>query len=247
MMLGHYARAAIRRVMDAVLNVLPRYRRSSYEFVLPAATYAPWNSDAAFREAYGKIAPYTLVDRYRCFELWNLVRQTSHLDGAVLEVGVWRGGTGALLAEASRLVGSTSPVYLCDTFSGVVKAGARDGFYSGGEHADTSLRIVEALVRDTLGLSSVTILSGVFPDETGERIAGCRFRLCHIDVDVYESARGIFEWVWPRLVPGGVVVYDDYGFAWCKGITRHVEEVCRGDDRLFLHNLNGHAILVKRR
>jgi hypothetical protein len=40
----------------------------------------------------------------------------------------------------------------------------------------------------------------------GVRIAGKTFRLCHCDVDVYESAKGVLDWVWPRLSPGGVVV-----------------------------------------
>ena len=48
-----------------------------------------------------------------------------------------------------------------------------------------------------------------------------------------------------RLVLGGIVVYDDYGFQGCEGITRFVEEQRGLPDRLLLHNLNGHAIIVK--
>ena len=43
-------------------------------------------------------------------------------------------------------------------------------------------------------------------------VADRRFRLAHIDVDVYQSAADVLDWVWPRLSPGGVVVFDDYGF-----------------------------------
>ena len=52
----------------------------------------------------------------------------------MLEVGVGRGGTGALLAK--RAQGKTT--YLCDTFTGVVKASSIDPTYRDGEHADTS-------------------------------------------------------------------------------------------------------------
>jgi O-methyltransferase len=72
-----------------------------------------------------------------------------------------------------------------------------------------------------------------------------RFRFCHIDVDVYESAKGILSWIWPRMVTGGIVVYDDYGFRECEGIALHVNEQLHEIDRLIFHNLNGHAILVK--
>jgi O-methyltransferase len=44
---------------------------------------------------------------------------------------------------------------------------------------------------------------------------------------------------------GGVVVYDDYGFLRCDGITRHVDEQRGRPDRRVIHNLNGHAVVVK--
>ena len=57
------------------------------------------------------------------------------------------------------------------------------------------------------------ILEGIFPEETAHLIETGEFGLCHIDVDVYQSARDAAEWVWPRLQVGGVIVFDDYGFA----------------------------------
>jgi O-methyltransferase len=71
-------------------------------------------------------------------------------------------------------------------------------------------------------------------------------RLCHIDVDVYRSARDVLEWAWPRLSPGGVAVFDDYGFPCCPGVTQFVDEQRGRTDRLVLHNLNGHGLIVKR-
>ncbi len=44
---------------------------------------------------------------------------------------------------------------------------------------------------------------------------------------------------------GAIVIYDDYGYANCAGITRHVEEQRGKQDRIILHNLNGHAIIIK--
>ncbi len=90
------------------------------------------------------------------------------------------------------------------------------------------------------------MLQGIFPDDTGNKIAGETFRLCHIDVDVYQSAKDVLEWVWPRLSSQGVVVFDDYGFPACPGVTELVNEQRMRDDRLVLHNLNGHGLVVKR-
>ena len=104
-----------------------------YEQVLPWATYAPWSVDNDFISIYGKIKNYTKVDKYRCFELWQLVKESSKLDGAIIEVGVWRGGSGCLIAKQAEYCNIKSTVYLCDTFTGVVKAGENDSLYKNGE------------------------------------------------------------------------------------------------------------------
>jgi O-methyltransferase len=217
---------------------------SSYERAKPNATYAPWNKDAAFLETYQAVAGNTLVDKYRCFELWSLVEQTRHLEGALIEIGVWRGGTGALIAKKASLCGITDPVYLCDTFAGVVKASEKDSVYRGGELANTSTAIVEQLVQ-RLQLPNVKILEGIFPEDTAHLVTSQKFRLCHIDVDVYQSAKDVVSWIWDQMAIGGVMVYDDYGFLGCSGITAFVEEQMLCPDRIVLHNLNGHAIVVK--
>ncbi|MDD4870777.1 MAG: macrocin O-methyltransferase [Kiritimatiellae bacterium] len=215
-----------------------------HQCVRPRATYSPWNKDKDFKEVYRAINSYTLVDEYRCFELWSLVEQTTKLKGSLIEIGVWKGGTGALIAKKVQSCGITDPVYLCDTFTGVVKASCKDSLYCGGEHSDTSRDIVEKLLQ-SLEVNNVRILEGIFPDESAKSIEHEFFRFCHIDVDVYESAKGITEWIWDRIVVGGIVVYDDYGFASCDGITRFVEEQINCPDRIVIHNLNGHAVVVK--
>jgi O-methyltransferase len=215
-----------------------------YELIRPVATYSPWNKDKSFLETFRAVQEHTLVDKYRCFELWSLVEQTGKLEGSLIEIGVWRGGTGALIAKKASLCGISAPVYLCDTFTGVVKASDKDTHYTGGEHSDSSREIVEKLLNQ-LRLTNVKILEGVFPDGTAHLIEQETFRFCHVDVDTYRSAKDIVEWIWDKTVVGGVVVFDDYGFLGCEGITKYVEEQFSMDDRLIMHNLNGHAIVVK--
>lgn len=223
---------------------LPTHTTVSHSVVIPRATYSPWIDDPDFLEIYETIRHNTLVDIYRSYELWSLVREISHLNQDILEVGVWRGGTGCLMAaQASRLKPGAT-VFLCDTFKGVVKANNRDSTYKGGEHADTSTDIVHQL-KSRMGLSNIELLEGIFPEDTGHKIADRQFSLVHIDVDVYESAKGVTDWVWPRLRRGGVIVYDDYGFSTCEGVTNLVNEHLLGTEGLTLHNLNGHAVIVK--
>jgi predicted O-methyltransferase YrrM len=211
----------------------------------PLSTYSPWLADEAFIQTFNMIKTYTMVDLYRCYELWQLIDQVAKLEtGDLIEVGVWRGGTGCLMAKKCQLARINVSIHLCDTFKGVVKAGELDTAYSGGEHADTSEQVVSDLIRK-LRLNNAQVLKGVFPDDTGSLIENSTFRFCHIDVDVYQSAKDIIEWIWRRLVTGAVVVYDDYGFSGCEGITRLVNDERRSADRIVVHNLNGHAVVVK--
>jgi O-methyltransferase len=96
-----------------------------------------------------------------------------------------------------------------------------------------------------LELHNVHIVSGVFPDQTAELMASVRFCFCHIDVDTYASARDAFEFVWPRLQDGGIIVFDDYGFQHVEGVTRIVNELLAPKDRRFVYNLSGQGIFLK--
>ena len=230
---------------DILVRRIPK-RDARYEQILPNATYAPWLHDEEFRAVYAQVQNYTLVDQYRCYELWQLVAEVASLpSGALIEVGAWRGGSGALLAKKAMLCGLGEKVYICDTFTGVVKAGAKDSTYRGGEHADTSVAIAQEALQ-AVGADNGVVLKGMFPEETASQVTDSTFRLCHIDVDVYQSAKDTLEWVWPKLVAGGVVVFDDYGFRSCDGVTSLVDAERGKDDRVVLHNLNGHAVIIKR-
>lgn len=208
--------------------LLPRY-----------ASYSPWLTDFAFQDAMEAVGGHTLVDRLRCYELWSLAKQSLKLAGSIIEVGVWRGGTGCLIAKAAEGI----PVYLCDTFSGVVNVGEMDTRYKGGEHNDTSVEIVKKLA-ESMNLPSVQVCQGIFPTDTAH-LVGDTFRFVHLDLDVYESTRQSLDFLWPRLVTGGIVVFDDYGTHGCEGVTRLVNEVSTEADRIFVYNANGHGILIK--
>lgn len=209
--------------------------------VIPHASYAPWEGDEEFKNLYALVKKNTLVDIYRCYELWNLVQDLNAIEGDILEVGVWRGGTGAILCKASEKDTKTK-VYLADTFTGVVKATEEDTIYRGGEHADTSDKIVEDLLTTT-GAVNYKILKGIFPDYFPNVIID-KIKFCHIDVDTYLSAKEVFDYAWPKVEVGGVIIFDDYGFWTCQGVTKYFNSLDLPNGRK-IHNLNGHGIIIK--
>ncbi|MNJ22584.1 Macrocin O-methyltransferase [compost metagenome] len=236
-------RLVLRHLRDTWVEPIdPAFPHSA---LVSRATYSPWYADTEFMKVFNIVETMTLVDIYRCHEIWDLINQTERVAGDVIEIGVWKGGTGGIAATRLANLGSDRKLILCDTFTGVVKAGARDTLYQGGEHSDTSREGVLALMQ-TLGVAErIEILAGIFPEETGEAVENRRFSFCHIDVDTYLSARDIFDWITPRLNQHGVVLFDDYGTWGCEGVSGLVEELANREDYFLLRNLNGHAVLIK--
>lgn len=232
---------------DQILDILRELKFDQFDSnvvhkqIIPHASYSPWESDLEFMALYEKVKGNTLVDIYRCHELWTLAKDLHSIEGDVLEVGVWRGGTGAILCEATKNHSNTT-VYLADTFEGVVKATEEDTVYRGGEHSDTSQETVENLLKETKA-SNQRILKGIFPDDFPE-VKIDKLKLCHIDVDVYLSAKDIFEYAWPKLEVGGVIIFDDYGFWTCEGVTNYFNSLKLKNGKK-IHNINGHGIIIK--
>lgn len=210
--------------------------------IFPKNTYSPWLQNTEFIELFNQIKNNTLLDIYRSYELWDLAKQYYKRDGDILEIGVWRGGSGLLLSQGVK---ENELLYLCDTFEGVVKATEKDNKYVGGEHADTSEEIVHKLLSNSK-VSNYKICKGIFPEDTEHLIPSEKIKICHIDVDVYQSAKEIFDWVYPKLINGAAVIFDDYGFAACEGITQLVHEIMNDYPHFIkIYNVNGHALLIK--
>lgn len=212
----------------------------------PTSTYSPWLIDEEFKSVMKQVGNNTLVDDHRCFELWQLVSEVKNVSGALIEIGVWKGGTGALIAKAAELNNINDTVYLCDTFEGIVKSSDRDPDWDDGDLSKgVSKKLVKNLVFSKMNLKNVKVLKGIFPDDTSEQIHETKFRFCHIDVDVYNSAEDIMDWIWDKMSIGGVIVYDDYGTRHTTGIIEFVNEQRGMNDRVIIHNLNGHAVVIK--
>ena len=53
--------------------------------------------------------------------------------------------------------------------------------------------------------------------ETFDGLEAGRFSFVHVDVDLYQPTIDCCHFFYPRLVPGGMMVFDDYGFPACRG------------------------------
>jgi len=226
-----------------------KYKQEGYALIEyddgPVHSYpydSPWLTDAAFAKVYDKIRSNTLVDRTRCYALYELIKQANKIPGDILEVGTWRGGTAGLFS----LMLPKKTVYAADTFEGIVKASKWE-HYKDKTHSDTSEKLVNDFLSKTLKVTNYKILKGIFPEDTGETVANKPLSFVYLDVDVYQSTKDAFEYIWDQVSVGGIVTFDDYGMiSACEGISKFVDEIKDDDDKLFIQNLNGQAYIIKR-
>lgn len=149
--------------------------------------------------------------------------------GAFVEVGVYKGGSAYFLAGVARE--QNRKIYLYDTFSGIPHADPLSGdSHVVGDFNDTSVETVRDLIPDAI------VLPGVFP---GTMIEMGPVAFAHIDADQYKSIRDSIDSLWPSIVDGGAMLFDDYGCL--SGATKAVnEKFC--DVFLTKHNK---AVVVK--
>ncbi len=228
-----------------ISSKLSKAFNKEYSIFFPLAIYSPWLLDKEFLKVYNHVKKDSLVSIFQCWELWTLVQDTKKIEGDVIEIGTYKGSSAAIMGTRMKLDKSPSKLFCCDTFQGIVKASEDDNFFKGGELGDVSLDKIKNLFQKELKLDNTSFLVGIFPEDTGHEVENNKFRLCHIDVDVYLSAKDIIDWVWDKLSVGGVIVFQDYGFPRTAGITKLVNENRDRKDCVVIHNLNGNGLMIK--
>lgn len=185
----------------------------------------------------------TLLAHDRLYVLWQAVNNVRHLQGDVAEVGTYRGGSARFLACALERLGLSPPLHVFDTFEGhpSVIVPALDGEHTTGMFADTSFDEVRNYLSPH---ANVVFHRGPF-QETCVDVASRRFALAHIDVDIYESTVACLEFFWPRLLEGGVLVLDDYGFTTCRGLKTAVDAFVAATQCPAWYMHTGQAVLSK--
>jgi O-methyltransferase len=192
----------------------------------------------------------TKLSPERLWILWQAVRNVAPLDGAAAEVGTYRGGSAYFIAASFATIrGHEVPVEVIDTFDGhpQEKLSEYDAALHHKPHAFTS-NVSYADVAEYLSpFKQTTVHKGEFSSVTPV-LPDHRYALVHVDVDLLESTRDCLRYFGPRLLPGGVIVLDDYQSPTCPGVGRAAEEFLAASKGGFQswHPHTEQLLLVKR-
>ena len=144
-----------------------------------------------------------VVNPCEAFNIVRLVKATSKVEGAIAELGVYKGGSAKLICEHK----GDKWLHLFDTFlEGLPTPSAHDtGGLKKGDFS-TSLAGVKEYLKE---YEKVYYHMGLFP-ETTKGLEDMSFSLVNIDADLYQSTKDAIEFFYPRMSRGGIMLFHDY-------------------------------------
>ncbi|MFA5238581.1 MAG: TylF/MycF/NovP-related O-methyltransferase [Phycisphaerae bacterium] len=198
-----------------------------------------WDTDEAFISLLKQVRGHAVVGRRGCFMLYQLVRHAISIDGDIAEIGVYKGGTAKLIAKIAA--GTTKTVHIFDTFSGMPPTDITKDLHKEGDFSGASLEEVKKYLEDC---GNVRFYPGFFPSTAGD-IRNMQFCFVHIDVDIYKSVADCCEFFYPRMVKGGIMVFDDYGSVTCPGAKMAIDEFFADKPEYPCYLLTGESLVIK--
>ena len=219
----------------------------------PIQSGLPDDFDQADRAAYFRVRPYTQTSAERIFVLRRAVEYVvaARLAGAIVECGVWKGGSMMAIAESLLACEVRDrDLYLFDTFQGMPEPTVNDG----GQVCEVWRQHTEGWNVAPLKLVQANLNSTGYPRDRLHYVVGrvedtlpdgapAEICLLRLDTDFYESTKHELSTLYPLLVPGGVLIIDDYGSF--QGSRKATDEFLRTQPKqIFLSRIDSDARLA---
>ncbi|MBT6276704.1 MAG: class I SAM-dependent methyltransferase [Chromatiales bacterium] len=183
------------------------------------ARQSQWHDDAmwnAFNEFHYRCDTHRFQ---KLFSRAELIRMVSDVPGDIIDAGAFKGVSTIQFAHALQTYqpNTRTRVLSFDTFEASFPRARADEKESAERHMEQYETtaydaLVETIERQSLK-DRIEIVRGdiveTLPKLLSER-PGLRISLLHCDLDVYGPTLATLQAAWPRLVPGGIAVFDEY-------------------------------------
>lgn len=181
----------------------------------------------------------------RHLALYELYKKTADIPGSIIELGIFNGSTYFYLARlletfnASQLEsnGSTSKnLYGFDTFTGFPELTKEDDSGKNFKHCkvgglkgakETFFDLLDEFKENSAIGNRLHVVEGDICETLPEFLkknASIRYSMVLFDMDIYKPTKVSLDLLYDLIVPGGVLVFDDYGLPEWAGETQAVDE-----------------------
>ncbi|MFA5908680.1 MAG: TylF/MycF/NovP-related O-methyltransferase [Vicinamibacterales bacterium] len=167
-------------------------------------------------QAASLVPELNLTEAVRFHYFSDIFRQVRDLDGDIVECGVGWGRSLLYLALLTRIENKGRRLWGFDSFEGFPEPGEHDRSPRNPKKGEwkSDLLSVQSLLANS-GLdevfvrSQVTLVKGFF-NESLPKYSGDQIALLHADADLYESYKSIYDSLFERVVPNGIIMFDEY-------------------------------------
>lgn len=184
-------------------------------------------------------------DQSIIMRLNTLVWAAQHVlpvDGDFVECGVYRGFCSAVVADYLEFGKLDKTFYLYDTFEGIPEAYNSEN-RDAPEYAAPGIH--EGVVERFSRYPNVRVVKGIVPDTFAET-APEKVALLHLDLNSSKAEIAALDVLFDRVSPGGVVVFDDYGWAAYRAQRVAEDEFMAARGYRILEIPTGQGLLIKR-
>ncbi len=178
------------------------------------------------------------------YNLFYLAKGIAHLDGDTVECGVASGITSYLISRATYRDNRHHHAF--DSFEGLPEPINEDAAPNNtiqlqkGEYAVD----IEDVQNNLKELANIHLYQGWIPERFRE-VSGYKFILVHVDVDFYQPTLDALLFFYERIVPGGIIVCDDYGFIGTPGAKKAMDDFFSDKPEPIVRLDSGQAIILK--
>lgn len=159
------------------------------------------------------------------------------VEGDFVEIGVNYGLLSRSICEHVKFGDLDRKFFLVDPWGNA--SGARAEF--GGDYDASAFEVVKLNFKD---FRNVVLVRGSAP-EALQQIDSKKIAYVALDVNDGRMERQSLEILWPRIVKGGVVYFDDIGWAHYQTLRDEIERFLGDKPEQLLYLASGNAILVK--
>lgn len=196
-----------------------------------------------------------MVSIERCYSLYKSVRYivSTNTPGDFIECGVWKGGSSMLMALTLLDMGIVNrKIVLFDTFEGMVEPGENDSEFEKNQWkrlknekggSDWCHAPLDEVRQNMLATTYPPCYMEFVPGRIEHTIPRTQppIALLRLDTDWYGSTFHELTHFYPLVVPGGVLIIDDYG-SW-EGARRATDDYFK-DKQVFMQRIDHTGRLI---
>ncbi|MFI5134368.1 MAG: TylF/MycF/NovP-related O-methyltransferase [Chitinophagales bacterium] len=220
---------------NLIKKILARY---GYKIAITSKRGYP-DFDEQFWDIYWRAKDFSLTTIERMYALYQATNYVvaNNIEGAIVECGVWKGGSVMISAATLKMLNAQREIYLYDTFEGMSEPTEKDvtfrdeSAYKNWDKIKSSNSII--LCYSTLDEVKKNVLSSGYSSEKFHFIKGKvedtiplnipdNISILRLDTDWYASTYHELKHLFSRVVKNGVIIIDDYGY-W-KGAREAVDQ-----------------------